>query len=252
MISIRRALTPIALAITLGLSTTALAKIIVIRASGPSASTFKAGATLDPTKPVNLKAGDTLTLLDGTRTRTIKGPGNHSLTAGASSGADISSGFATLTAQRTERRGRIGAVRDPQSGLVPKARNPHLWYLDIERSGNFCVVDREDVTLWRPIMIDDIKLLVTPSAGGQTQVMDWSRGEATRKWPSILPVTEGATYQITVAGQAAPTNIRFALVNIGAETIEEVVARLLEKGCNGQVDQLIAAGQPAGNAASAR
>jgi hypothetical protein len=240
MVSIKRGLGAAALILSLAASSAAWAKIVVVRASGPSAALFKAGSTLDAAKPVALKANDTLIVLDGSRTRTLKGAGTFNLAMSADPGRDISASYASMTAQRTERRGRFGAVRDPKTGVVTKAKNPNLWYLDVERSGRFCVADVEDVTLWRPVMIDDSKVLVTPATGGNAQVMDWSKGEATRKWPAILPVADDARYDITIAGQARPTSITFALVDIGMLPLDEVVARLAEKGCTNQVDQLLA------------
>ena len=52
---------------------------VVVSSSGPSAGTFPVGRTISNDERIVLRAGDTLTVLDGNATRVLRGAGTYSL-----------------------------------------------------------------------------------------------------------------------------------------------------------------------------
>jgi hypothetical protein len=99
---------------TLGVLTTLLAASaavagpLVVRAAGPSAASYKPGQRL-PDAPINLKAGDSIVVLDAKGTRSFSGPGTFSLAAPSAVAQEVA--FSDLLVQKPARRARIGAVR---------------------------------------------------------------------------------------------------------------------------------------------
>ena len=57
-------------------SSAALADVLVVRASGPSAKAYPAGKTIADNARIALQAGDSLVLLDSRGTRVLRGPGS--------------------------------------------------------------------------------------------------------------------------------------------------------------------------------
>src|SRR5690606_12885977 len=103
---------------------------VVVSVSGPSASSYPVGRKLGDDDRIVLRAGDTLTVLDGSGTRVLRGAGTYSL--GQTSGTKASSTFAILTERRSARRARTGAVR--AGDLDTPVRSPNLWYVDVGAS----------------------------------------------------------------------------------------------------------------------
>ena len=118
---------------------------VVVSSSGPSAGAFPVGRTISDDERIVLRAGDTLTVLDGNATRVLRGAGTYSL--GQSASANRRDAFAVLTERRSARRVRTGAVRAANDGTP--VRSPNLWYVDVDRSGTMCLADTERVRLWR-------------------------------------------------------------------------------------------------------
>ena len=87
-----------------------------------------------------LRAGDTLVILDPRGTRTFRGPGTFSASAAAPAGPQ--------TVQTNNgRRARIGAVRN--AGIVPTASPTSIWDVDASQSGTTCLAASSGVRLWR-------------------------------------------------------------------------------------------------------
>src|SRR5688572_22836709 len=80
--SAKRQLIAVALLAT---TSTAMADILVIRSIGPSQKNFRPGTRLKEGSRIVLKANDSLDVLDGRGTRTLRGPG--SFVAGAAAQA---------------------------------------------------------------------------------------------------------------------------------------------------------------------
>src|SRR5687768_16491238 len=103
---------------------------VVVAASGPSASSYPVGKKIGDSERIVLRAGDSLTVLDGNGTRVLRGAGTFSLDQQA--GPSQRGTFAVLTERRSAARVRTGAVRTGETG---PALPTSLWYIDIDRPG---------------------------------------------------------------------------------------------------------------------
>jgi hypothetical protein len=206
----------------------AMADILVVRSSGPSAKSFPPGKRLPESARINLKPSDQLIVLDGRGTRIIRGPGTF--TAGAPAAGRIASATPTV-----ERRARIGAVRGLDSGEL---RPPSIWHVDVARSSNICVADPSKVTLWRADAAKALTLNIG-GPGGRSKQLSWQPGSSTLAWPSDLPVADGAEYRLSWSGGAVPTALRFRTVPAKPAGLEDMAQILIRNQCDAQLDLFI-------------
>lgn len=222
-------------AMMLAVPAAAIADVLVVRSIGPSAGAFKPGRKLADTAPIQLKAGDQLTLLDNKGTRTLKGPG--SFTA-ASSGAAATNSLAGLAGGAGNRRVRTGAVRDVRA--LAEATRPSIWLVDAGQAGTVCVPAGEAVQIWRKDAEVAGTTTITSSAGKSGRVA-WIKGQSTQAWPVDLPVAAGASYTLKGASAApAGTTLKFATVANPPSDLSGLGSALIASGCQAQLDMLIA------------
>ena len=218
----------------------ASAETLVVRSSGPSARSYPPGKAIPENQQIVLKANDQVIILDGRGTRTLKGPGSFSPTVASSQATDSRTTFAALVSQRSERRARIGAVRGATVANPGATRSPNLWFVDMERSSNTCVVDPAAVTMWRAETAAHASVSVTRVMDGKTEQVEWLPGQSTRPWPAALPVTTGAEYRLTWPGAPQPTTLKFAVLGSNPQGgLENMAAALIKHGCDAQLDLLI-------------
>lgn len=217
------------------LASSAWADTLVVRASGPSAQTYRPGAKLAEGGSLVLKAGDVVTLLDAKGTRTLRGPGTFGVTAATAAPASSVTLSALLDTKRV-RRARTGAVRGTISeGPAALAKRPNLWLVDVARPGALCFADPAAVRLWRA---DPAKLAsVRISGGARHATVSFAAGEAIAAWPAALPVADGAAYRIE--GGARASDIRFAQIAPVEPGPETVASSLIGRGCEAQLDLLL-------------
>lgn len=236
---------------TLGVS--ASAATLVVRSSGPSAKAYPAGKPLADNAKIALKAGDQVVILDSRGTRTLQGPGTFSPTIATARPTDSRETFA----QASTRRARPGATRTvttaQSASTATASRTPNIWFVDVERSGTVCVPDPAAVTLWRPEGVPAATATLVNVATGARETVQWMTGQSKKAWPVSLPVSNGAQYRLTWAGQAQPTELRFALLGPNPSGLEDMASKLITNGCQAQLDLLIetlampdAAARPAG------
>ena len=219
---------PLIAALLLAGATAAMADILVVRSTGPSAKSYPPGRRLPESARIVLRPGDQLTVLDGRGTRLIRGPG--AFTAGAPAVGRIAS-----AAPASDRRARIGAVRGLDTGEL---RPPSIWHVDVARSSNVCVADPAKVTLRRADPAGAATLSIS-GEGGRSRRLDWQPGSTTLAWPSDLPVAEGAEYRLAGAGGAAPTMIRFRTMPAKPAGLEDMAQSLIRNQCDAQLDLFI-------------
>jgi hypothetical protein len=226
--------------LALTLSASAIAAPLVVRSAGPSAKAYPAGKALADNAKITLKAGDTIVLLDGKGTRTLSGPGTFSATATQVAAASTSSTMAALVSGGGERRARIGAVRSV-SGTDKSGKNPSVWYVDLSRSSNMCVVDAANVTVWRQNADAAADVTVTRVADGATGSLKFSAGQSNIAWPKTVAVADGSQYKLSWDGAKAPTAVKFIVVKPETQDIQGMTQSLIKAGCQAQVNQVIEA-----------
>jgi len=212
------------------------ADVLVVRAVGPSAGAYPPGRSLPDAAKLSLRAGDQITLLDNRGTRALKGPGVFAAAGGAT--AQGGTALAALVGQRSERRARIGAVRNVSSDAAPGAnRRPNIFVVDLGQSGATCLADPKSVTLWRSDT-NAVGATTITGAGGASAKLNWGRGQAIQSWPTALPVTDGASYQLV--GPIATTTVRLKLLKAQPAGLQDMASMLIAADCKAQLDALIA------------
>jgi hypothetical protein len=206
----------------------------VVAASGPSASSYPVGKKIGGSERIVLRAGDTLTVLDGNGTRVLRGAGTYSLDQ--QGGPSRRASFAALTERRTASQVRTGAMRGDGEG-TPR----NLWYVDVAQPGTVCLAGAERVRLWRSSTEGDATYLVRADGGG-SHTVTFADGDTLAPWDTkLLPVSNGAVFH--VAGPAGGPDKELSVVVLDqiAEEPEALAAQLIENGCLGQLELLTTA-----------
>lgn len=217
-------------------ATPVLAQSLVVRASGPSARTYPAGAKLAQTASLSLKAGDVVTLLDGRGTRTLRGPGTFAANGPVTAGTDDRNTLSSILETKRVRRARTGAVRGVETVAQ---RSPSLWYVDVSQPSTMCVADPGNLRLWRPASVKAASITATPATGGTAASIAFPVGESTAAWPADLPVKDGTSYKLNWTGLAQPVTIQFTVMDATAEGLEDMASTLIARKCQAQLDLLV-------------
>jgi hypothetical protein len=209
-------------AIALAVSSASLATVLVVRANGPSAKIYPPGKALPESAKIQLQQGDSLMLLNTKGARTLRGPGTFAVAA--SGGGDI--------AAAANRRARFSAMRSGEVRL-----NPSPWNVDITQSGKVCVADSGQLTLWRPLADDAIKLTIR--GNGAEQTIDWPAGKDTISWPTALAVASGAEYQLTQPDSGDMARVTFVTIPSPPADKIGTAQSLIANECTNQLDVLV-------------
>lgn len=201
----------------------ALSKAVVVRSVGPSAKVYPPGKALPDSAKLSLKPGDSVTVLGPNSTKTLRGPGTF---PAATAGAE---GLKMAAARRT----RFGAMRSGDLAL-----NPSPWNLDVSQSGTICVAQGSTLKMWRPSSDEAAKLDI--ASNGKKATVDWPASKPTMDWPASLPITEGADYQLTIAGGPSSETVRFVMMPAVPPDAVDAAQALIERGCENQLDVLVA------------
>lgn len=228
----RLCLTASALALAAALLPQTAEAGVVVGASGPSATSFPVGRKISDSEPIVLRAGDTLTVLDGDGTRVMRGAGTYTL--GQRTGASKRSTFAVLTERRSAQRVRTGAVRvEPEAPSQPA----NLWYVDVEHPGKVCLADTDRVRLWRSSFEGDATYSLVGDGGSHT--VTFADGSTLAPWDTkVLPVADGSVFRIDGPDGVAGGELSFAVLGSVADEPEALAQQLIERGCTQQLQLL--------------
>lgn len=205
------------------LASSASAAVLVVRSSGPSAAAYPPGKALPDTHVLKLKATDTVILLDSRGTRTLSGPGSFSVSASSAPAA------ATRTAGASARRVRLGAVRGTGG-------TRSVWQADLGRSGNVCIANPGELTLYRPDAAGPADITLTDSDGKSAKVhFESNQWEAS--WPAELEVKAGK--RVSIAGLAQPATLTLRQLSPVPTGLEGMAQSLIRADCQAQLDVLI-------------
>jgi hypothetical protein len=213
----------LAAAAALFVSTSAAAAVLVVRSSGPSATAYPPGKALPDTHMMKLKASDVVVLLDSRGTRTLQGPGSFSVAANAGPAAG-----AVRSAGTNARRVRLGAVRG--------AGTRSVWQAELDRSGNVCVANPSELTLYRGDAAKPADVTLTDASGKSANV-HFEANQSDAAWPSALPVISGA--KINVSGLSAPATLTLRILSPVPSGLEGMAQSLIRADCQAQLDVLI-------------
>lgn len=233
----RSLIAPMAGLAALVIAAPALADALVVRSTGPSAATYRVGTRLPDNGRVVLRAGDRVVLVAGGATRTLNGPGNFPVRAGAVRSQGSAS---TLNRYLSTRGGTISRTGATRNDGVEAPRAPNAWVLDVQRGGTLCVADPASLNVWRPDYSRDalvtIESLTTP---GLRANLVFATEQALRLWPiETLPVTEGARYRLSGGGMTAPIEVQFTLSGPVPGDAAAAANLFADRGCIPQLEQL--------------
>ena len=209
-------------------STAATAAVVVVRSLGPSAKAYPPGKTLPEGAKINLQGGDVVTVLGPSSAKTLRGPGSFDAKEVA-------------LASAAGQRGRFGALRSTEV-----AHSPSIWDVDVSQSGKFCVADPAKLQLWRPESDGAGKVTIS-SADGKTQPLSWAAGKALAAWPSALPLTSGAQYQLDGGDAGDKNNVELVIVKAAPNDLVGAAQVLIANGCQNQLDLLVSSASKSGN-----
>ncbi|KLI65172.1 hypothetical protein [Aurantiacibacter marinus] len=205
----------------------------VVAASGPSASQYPVGTRLSDTQRVTLREGDTLTVLQDGRTRTLRGPGTFVLAQRAPQGRNRA--LAALTTRRAADRARTGAVR----GDGEEVTNPNLWYVDVSVSGTVCLANADPVRLWRARTEDAaVYTFSREGASEEPAQLIFPEREMLAMWESAVQLREGEMYTISSTVSDDVAQVRFVFLQEIPEDPEDLALALIENGCTVQLEQM--------------
>ena len=207
---------------------------LVVKSSGPSAAGYPPGKAIPNSAKISLRAGDTVVLLDGRGTRTLRGPGLFSPTIASTQLADTRE----LPARANGTRARIGAVRG-MAGIAESTRNPNIWFVDVAHSAHVCITDPNGVTMWRGGARAAATMELRNAASGKAENVTWARNQSLASWPASMPVTDGARYTLSRGPGEEPTALTFTVLGPNPAGLEDTAALLIKNGCTAQLDLLI-------------
>ncbi len=205
-------------------STSATAAVLVVRSSGPSAAAYPPGKALPDTHMLRLKPSDVVVLLDSRGMRTVQGPGNFSVSASAAPAAGSIRSAGTST-----RRVRLGAVRGAGARSV--------WQADLTRSGNVCIANPSELTLYRADASQPADVTLTDAASSKTATVHFDANQWDTAWPSTLPVTSGT--RISVSGIGEPATLTLRKLSPVPSGLEGMAQSLIRADCEAQLAVLV-------------
>ena len=208
---------------------------VVVSASGPSAGSFPVGKSIGNSERIVLRAGDTLTVLDGNGTRVLRGAGTYTLSQQA--GPSKRTQFANLTQRRTASQLTTGAGRQDDLPVRPQS----LWYVDVSHPGTVCVLGSERVRLWRPEKDGEATYSLRASGGAADHAVTFDDGSRLASWDAAaLPIADGASFALSGPNGTGGGTLKFAVLGAAAEEPEALAQQLIEKGCTQQLELLSA------------
>ena len=224
-----------------GVSGTAVAQNIVIRSTGPSATSYPAGKKLPSNTKLALKNLDMVTILSKGGTRVFKGPGTYSLTGDASTQTSSSTRLASFINNRGSSRARTGAVRSAGVGVSDaEPQNPNLWFLDVTKGGKFCVADANALVLWRPDYTGSATASVVEPVNGTVTEIAWRKGNPLKSWPiEAAPIKNGASYRLIGSNVEKSVEVNFVMLDEAPQNLDDAAAALIANGCQSQLDLLV-------------
>ncbi len=223
-----------------GVGGVAMAQNMVVRSTGPSASSYPAGKKMANDAKISLKAQDQVTILTKSGTRVLKGPGTYSLAQGSGSASSASRRLSSFISNRGSSRARTGAVRAAGSAAVATPNNPNLWFLDVTKGGKFCVADPDGLVVWRPDYTGSATASIVEPANGNVTEIAWRKGNPLKAWPKdVLPVTDGANYRLLGSNVPQSVEVNFVVLQNQPTDLDDAASMLIENGCTGQLDLLV-------------
>jgi hypothetical protein len=224
-------------------SSAAMAQMLVVRSTGPSAGSYPPGRVLPTDKPVVLRANDEVVVLDGKGTKSLRGPGTFQ--SGAIAVDRVSSRMDAVrevldARERNAKQARIGAVRtvEPTTPAVVTDA-PSLWLVNLAKSTHVCVLDATGVAIWRPDATEALKVMISRQSDGVNAMVEWAAGQQEAAWPASLPIEADEGYLVAFPS-GLTRSLSFSVTPAGEGGLEQLVTQMGAAKCEQQVAQVVA------------
>lgn len=216
---------------SLALAAAPVAKAADFVVTQSSAASVSPGLMLKPDAPLELAAGEAITLFGPSGAVEVKGPYSGEVAAAAGATAGGSSVVSSLL----KRRKRISSLAATRAGgtIDETATTQTLMLLS---DGVWCVDGPAPELFIRPEKSARVVTMV--GADGARHEMLWPADAATQAWPSAAPFDAGASYTLMIGDIQMPLGLSLAAGPSGGDD----GARLqgyLAAGCAAQADALM-------------
>jgi len=223
-----------ALITTVFTSTINAAELVVIASAN---SDFKVGQVVDSSSDIKLTSDATLTLIsESGKIFALKGPRSGAIMTEGS--ADKTSGLIPsikniLVGEKTEAT-TLGVMRSIGGQKIPS--DP--WAIIAGKTGKYCVTLSKPVVLWRS---DDKKtrslILINLDNNHKVKTV-WSSGQNILYWPRLMPLVDGATYRVDLAGEGKLPKLTVTMVP-DQPTQAHAAVWMSQNGCEQQALRLL-------------
>lgn len=204
-----------------------------------TSSDYKIGTRIAESDEITLESGAVVTVLTSRGSRVMRGPGVF--VVGANPKANRAR-FADLTRAKAAQRTSTASVRGTAGGAEDRPLNPNLYYLDVGRSGPFCLRDLSSVSLWRPFSAEAVTYTLSEApAGENAQILSLTVPFAKRENEALVEgerftLKHGQNY--TISGPQTGNVTSITVIDLGADiTVADELAEVLyQKGCMAQFE----------------
>ena len=211
-------------------------ELVVVLSTAPN---LKLGQIINAGDPLNLAAGESITLASESGKMTLlKGP--HSGPSGIVDDGirepDLVGALSKLLSGTTSQTIRLGAMRGGDSGPPPN----QPWVVNTGKAGDQCVQEGKRTLLWRSQHAKATILTLKNVDDGSKAVIKWPPLNSTLAWPNKTTRSDGANYQVHLKG--VPTRRRFVLHLVPASLLSTArrAVWMEKKGCINQAKRLLA------------
>lgn len=213
----------------------AAAQVLVLRATGPSRQ-YRSGQRLPNSAQLRLRPGDEVVILTRGGTRRFRGPGLFAATGPLRAG--------TFAQRSPNRIVQTGAVRLEEMA-ASLGRPSDIWQYNVSGTDEAltgrraCVLQGNRPVLFREDVSRSVRLTITPTLG-TPQSIEWRAGQATLAWPAQLPVSDGASYQLSWTG-GTPIRLTTEIVPpVAGDNLDALATAFIDNQCLTQLNTLIA------------
>jgi hypothetical protein len=196
-----------------------------------SAAELPAGTRLEESARLQLPTGTSVTILaESGRSWVIEGPFDGAAPeaegerAGETSIVALLSNLLASDGYDIE----IGAVRGLAAAVTPPQRS----WIDVTRSGTYCVAAEGGAVLWRPSAERMATAWLTRIDTASSAAVEWPAGAPTQPWPEALPPAEAAYLAVTERG-SGPARLKLRLLPAALDGYE-AIAWMAAQGCRDQ------------------
>jgi hypothetical protein len=225
--------------------TAALAEVLVVRSTGPSAATYPVRQRLPDNQRIVLVAGDRLVLLGPGGTRTLVGPGRFQAAPTLRTiitRRNTAARYAAVMA-RGNTRASVAAIRRDLPGDNPAARLPvgmqGLWSVPLGYNGTVCVTDPALMFLTRPPGSAAMTVRIAAAARPAVRHDIMMPANALDAAWAGYAITDGAEFLLTTPPVPAAQRIRFAMIGAPPASLTALGGVLADRGCTEQLDRLV-------------